>query len=247
MGKTLSLCVMLLGLGLGACTQAEDHAPATPHGNATAVITKSILEQSPAKKLSYSLGIVIGDSLADFQEIDLPALFSAIETFHTDKENLVIDKEEARENIMKKIDEQRALLKQQQAEQAETNTQKGEAFLQENATKEGIVTLESGLQYKVLQEGTGATPKETDTVEVHYTGTLIDGKVFDSSIERGAPAVFPVNGVIKGWTEALQQMKVGSKWKLYVPSDLGYGEHGAGRDIGPNAVLLFDVELLGIK
>lgn len=125
--------------------------------------------------------------------------------------------------------------------------QKGEQFLKENAAKEGVKTLPSGLQYKVIKEGEGKSPKATDTVSVHYKGTLIDGKEFDSSYKRGEPAEFPVNRVIKGWTEALQLMKEGSKWMLYIPSNLAYGERGAGADIGPNETLIFEVELLKVK
>jgi len=130
---------------------------------------------------------------------------------------------------------------------AETPQQKGEAFLKENATKEGVKTLPSGLQYKEIKAGTGKTPKATDTVSVHYRGTLINGKEFDSSYKRGEPAEFPVNRVIPGWTEALQLMKEGSKWMLYIPSKLAYGERGAGGDIGPNETLIFEVELLKVK
>lgn len=131
-----------------------------------------------------------------------------------------------------------------------TEAAKGEevAFLAENGKKEGIVTLPSGLQYEVLTKGEGTeSPKAESTVSVHYTGSLINGNVFDSSVQRGQPATFPVNGVIKGWTEALQLMKVGDKWKLYIPSELGYGARGAGADIPPHSLLIFDVELLEIK
>ena len=117
----------------------------------------------------------------------------------------------------------------------------GEKFLAENKTKEGVHTLKSGLQYKVLKEGKGAKPKATDTVKCHYEGRLIDGTVFDSSIRRNEPAEFPVNGVIAGWVEALQLMNVGAKWQLYIPSELAYGAHGAGQSIGPNETLIFDV------
>jgi FKBP-type peptidyl-prolyl cis-trans isomerase FklB len=123
----------------------------------------------------------------------------------------------------------------------------GETFLAANAKKEGVKTLSSGLQYKVVKEGTGATPKATDTVTVNYRGTLVDGTEFDSSYARNEPATFPVHGVIAGWTEALQLMKVGSKWELYVPASLAYGEKGAGGRIPPNAALVFEVELLAIK
>ncbi|MEC8273499.1 MAG: FKBP-type peptidyl-prolyl cis-trans isomerase, partial [Bacteroidota bacterium] len=123
----------------------------------------------------------------------------------------------------------------------------GQAFLDENAKNEGVITTASGLQYEVINKGTGATPVESDQVTVHYHGTLVDGTVFDSSVERGQPATFPVNGVIPGWVEALQLMNVGSKYKLYIPSDLAYGERGAGGSIGPNETLIFEVELLSIN
>ncbi len=123
----------------------------------------------------------------------------------------------------------------------------GEDFLKENAGKEGVVTLPSGLQYKIIKEGTGAKPQLTDKVKVHYHGTLIDGTVFDSSVDRGEPISFPVNGVIAGWTEALQLMPVGSKWKLFIPYNLAYGERGAGQQIGPFSTLVFEVELLDIE
>lgn len=126
------------------------------------------------------------------------------------------------------------------------NIEEGKSFLSENAKKSNVVTLTSGLQYTILKEGNGSKPKATDRVKCHYHGTLIDGKVFDSSIQRGTPAVFPVNGVIQGWIEALQLMNVGSKWKLFIPSELAYGEHGAGSDIGPHTTLIFEVELLDI-
>ena len=125
--------------------------------------------------------------------------------------------------------------------------EQGETFLAENKTKPGVVTLPDGLQYKIIQAGTGPKPATTDTVSVNYTGKLVDGKVFDASASHGGPASFEVGGVIKGWTEALQLMPVGSKWQLFIPSDLAYGERGAGGDIPPNSTLIFDVELLSIK
>jgi FKBP-type peptidyl-prolyl cis-trans isomerase FklB len=132
-------------------------------------------------------------------------------------------------------------------EKAAKNTEEGKKFLAENQKKAGVKTLPSGLQYKVLTEGAGKTPKAEDTVTVNYKGTLIDGTEFDSSYKRGQPATFQVKGVIKGWTEALQLMKEGSKWHLFIPPELAYGERGAGRDIGPNATLIFEVELLTVK
>jgi len=124
---------------------------------------------------------------------------------------------------------------------------KGEKFLQENATKEGVVTTPSGLQYKVIKQGEGKSPKATDTVLVHYEGTLIDGKIFDSSYQRKEPIEFPLNCVIAGWTEGVQLMKEGAKYRFFIPSKLAYGSRGAGRDIGPNEALIFDVELLEVS
>ncbi len=135
----------------------------------------------------------------------------------------------------------------QKATLGAANVEAGKKFLEENKTKEGVVTTESGLQYQVITEGTGVKPTLTDRVKCHYHGTLIDGTVFDSSVERKEPAVFPVNGVIKGWTEALQMMPVGSKWKLFIPADLAYGEAGAGDKVLPNSTLVFDVELIDIE
>jgi FKBP-type peptidyl-prolyl cis-trans isomerase FklB len=132
-------------------------------------------------------------------------------------------------------------------ELGEKNKNEGEAFLAENKKKEGVVTLPDGLQYKVIKEGDGNIPKLTDTVSINYRGTLINGTEFDSSYKRGKPATFPVKGIISGMSEALQLMKVGSKWQLFIPSQLAYGERGAGDDIGPNATLIFDVELLSIQ
>jgi FKBP-type peptidyl-prolyl cis-trans isomerase FklB len=155
-------------------------------------------------------------------------------------------------------DEARAALMQLQAEvrnkqqekmkvAGEMNKKEGAEFLEANKTKEGVVTLPSGLQYKILTEGTGPKPAASDTVVCNYRGTLISGTEFDSSYKRGQPASFPVNGVIKGWTEALQLMPVGSKWQLFVPAELGYGDRGAGGEIGPGATLIFEVELLSIQ
>ena len=130
---------------------------------------------------------------------------------------------------------------------AEENLSQGEVFLTENGKREGVVSLPSGLQYEVIHDGNGETPGNTDTVVTHYRGTLIDGKEFDSSHRRGEPASFPVNRVISGWTEALQLMTVGSKWKLFIPANLAYGERGAGKVIGPHATLIFEIELLEIQ
>ena len=135
----------------------------------------------------------------------------------------------------------------QQEEMLNKNLEIGAAFLEENSKKENVVSLPSGLQYEIITEGSGAKPKATDSVKCHYHGTLLDGTVFDSSVQRGQPAVFGVNQVIKGWVEALQLMSVGSKWKLFIPSSLAYGSQGAGNSIEPNSTLIFEVELLGIE
>ncbi|MDO1445869.1 FKBP-type peptidyl-prolyl cis-trans isomerase [Rhodocytophaga aerolata] len=136
---------------------------------------------------------------------------------------------------------------QKQQAKSSGNKKAGEDFLAENKNKEGVKTLPSGLQYQVLQAGKGKTPSKTDKVTTHYHGTLIDGTVFDSSYERGEPATFPVNGVIAGWTEALQLMQEGAKWRLFIPSNLAYGSRGAGSDIGPDSTLIFDVELISVN
>src|SRR6202008_1398185 len=160
---------------------------------------------------------------------------------------LLMSEDEARAAVMQVQNE----VRQKQAEKAKeagaANKKEGDEFLAANKAKEGVVTLPSGLQYKILTTGTGPKPAATDSVVCNYRGTLIDGKEFDSSYKRGQPATFPVNGVIKGWTEALQLMPVGSKWQLFIPPDLAYGERGAGADIGPNSTLIFDVELISIQ
>jgi len=149
--------------------------------------------------------------------------------------------------VQKTRQEQQKAQEEKMQQAAEKNKTEGEAFLAANKTKEGVVTLPSGLQYKILKQGTGAKPTASDSVVCNYRGTLIDGTEFDSSYKRGQPATFPVAQVIPAWTEALQLMPVGSKWQLFIPSELGYGARGAGAGIGPNATLVFDVELLSIK
>jgi FKBP-type peptidyl-prolyl cis-trans isomerase FklB len=198
-------------------------------------------------KISYSLGMNIGNNLKKQSiEVNTGSLVSGIKDALSGSKALMTE-QEVNETLT-------AFQKEMAAQQAERNKilveknkKEGEIFLAANKKKEGVVTLPSGLQYKVIKEGTGETPKLTDTVTVNYSGTLIEGTEFDSSYRRGQPATFPVKGVIAGWTEALQLMKVGSKWQLFIPSNLAYGERGAGRDIGPNTTLIFDVELLSIK
>jgi FKBP-type peptidyl-prolyl cis-trans isomerase FklB len=198
-------------------------------------------------KESYSLGYQFGQNLK-FQGVDvnLDIYTSGIKDALAG-EGPQMSTEEIRATITGL--QQRLQAAQQKAlkEQAEKNLSESKTFLEENKKKEGVKTLPSGLQYKVLTEGSGKAPKADDTVTVNYRGTLIDGTEFDSSYKRGQPATFKVNGVIKGWTEALQLMKEGSKWQLFIPPDLGYGERGAGRNIPPNSTLIFEVELISVK
>ena len=198
-------------------------------------------------KASYSIGYDIGATFKK-QNIDLntDALFNGLKEGLAGKE-ASLSKEE-REKTLEAF--QKEMMEKQAAaskEAATKNAAEGEKFLAENKKKEGVKTTASGLQYKVLKEGSGASPKDTDTVVTNYKGTLLDGTEFDSSYKRNEPATFPVNRVIKGWTEALQLMKPGAKYQLFIPAALAYGERGAGRDIGPNATLIFEVELLSIK
>ena len=198
-------------------------------------------------KVSYSIGMDIGNNLKK-QAIDVnpDALVYGIKDALSGGKALITE-QEVKDTLMAFQKEMASKQSERLKELGEKNKKEGEAFLAENKKKEGVITLPSGLQYKVIKEGTGETPKLTDTVTTNYRGTLIDGTEFDSSYRREQPATFPVKGVIAGWTEALQLMKVGSKWQLFTPSNLAYGERGAGRDIGPNAALIFDVELLSIK
>ena len=155
--------------------------------------------------------------------------------------------DEAKAEIQKFFTEMEERQRAQAAAAGKVNQEAGEAFLKENGAREGVKTTASGLQYEVIEEGTGAMPKASDDVTVHYTGKLIDGTVFDSSVERGAPATFGVTQVIPGWVEALQMMKEGAKWRLFIPSQLAYGPNGAGGVIGPNSTLIFDVELIKVN
>lgn len=191
-------------------------------------------------RISYCFGLSIASNLisSGVKEINAEAFNDAISTVFAGKMPEITPDEA--NNILQDYFEKL------QSERGDIAKAAGEKFLAENKTKEGIITLESGLQYKILKNGNGPKPKESDNVKCHYEGRLIDGTVFDSSIRRGEPAEFPVGGVIPGWVEALQLMDTGSKWQLYIPSELAYGTHGAGQAIGPNETLIFDVELLEI-
>ena len=197
-------------------------------------------------KTSYGIGLDIGRDIAKQSlEIDNELLLKGISDGLTNKEPLLSDKEieQVREDFSRT---RKAAMEKERQAAAEKNLNEGKAFLAENTKKKEIITLASGLQYQIVTPGTGASPKAEDNVKVHYRGMFPDGTEFDSSYTRGKPSVFPVNGVIPGWTEALQLMREGSKWKIFVPSNLAYGEKGAGRLIGPNQVLIFDIELLTI-
>ena len=197
-------------------------------------------------KASYSIGHDIGTTFKK-QNVDLnpEAILAGMKDAMAGKDAISKDeRDKVLEAFTKEMTEKQAAASK---EAAAKNAAEGEKFLAENKKKEGVKVTASGMQYKVLKEGTGPTPKETDTVVTNYKGTLIDGTEFDSSYKRGEPASFPVNRVIKGWTEALQMMKTGSKYQLFIPPNLAYGERGAGRDIGPNSTLIFEVELLSIK
>ena len=192
-------------------------------------------------KISYALGLSIGNNFraSGIKGLEIDDFIKGInDVFNEAKPAIAFD--EAQRLLQ-------AYFKDLQAEKFEMNKQVGEEFLRINKEKRGVVTLPSGLQYEVLKTGDGQKPGPNDKVRCHYHGTLIDGRVFDSSIERGQPAVFGVSQVIRGWTEALQLMNVGSKWRLFIPSDMAYGAHGAGEAIEPNMTLSFDVELLGIE
>lgn len=227
---------------------------ATPPKSQPGAVTK----RAPAKaapltlktqkeKASYALGMNFGTGLRK-QSIDVdPAILARglRDSFSNGKTLLTEDEARA---VLTQLQSEVRKKQQQLAQQlGDDNKKQGMAFLETNKTKDGVVTLPSGLQYKVLQEGTGPKPAPTDTVVCNYRGALLDSTEFDSSYKRGQPATFPVTGVIKGWTEALQLMPVGSKWQLFIPSELAYGERGAGAQIGPNATLIFEVELLSIQ
>ncbi|BCI64105.1 MULTISPECIES: FKBP-type peptidyl-prolyl cis-trans isomerase [Bacteroidales] len=191
-------------------------------------------------KLSYALGLSMGNNFksSGIQSLNIDDFANGVKAIY--------------ENIKPEMsyDEAKQIINEfftrMQQEITEKNREIGEKFLVENKKRAGVITLPSGLQYEVITEGKGAKPKATDRVKCHYEGQLINGQVFDSSVKRGEPAVFGVNQVIPGWVEALQLMPVGSKWKLYIPSDLAYGEKGAGEAIAPNSTLIFEVELLDI-
>lgn len=193
------------------------------------------------EKLSYALGMSMASNLiqSGLKNLDVNAFSKAVSDVMGNA-SPAMSPQDANQLIQE-------YFSKKQENMLNENLEKGRAFLEENKKNANVVALASGLQYEILTEGNGPKPKATDKVRCHYHGTLIDGTVFDSSVQRGQPAVFGVNQVIKGWVEALQLMPVGSKWRLFIPSELAYGKQGAGNSIGPNSTLIFDVELLGIE
>jgi FKBP-type peptidyl-prolyl cis-trans isomerase FklB len=261
--STLTVGILTLGTMVAQTTPASTPKPATatksgttgataktsstakPHTAATT--PKALTLTTQKEKLSYAIGMNLGQSMKkDAVDIDPTVLARAIKDALTGSKMAMSDAEAQtvitafRSEMMKK--------KEAEAHQAgDANKQAGEKFLSENKTKPGVVTLPSGLQYKIIKQGDGPKPTASDTVVTNYRGTLINGTEFDSSYKRNEPATFPVGQVIKGWTEALQLMPVGSKWQLFIPSNLAYGERSPGPEIGANSTLVFDIELLSIQ
>lgn len=206
------------------------------------VMAENATLDTEQQKLSYIFGIQVGQQMMmEGVELEMDAFSAGVADMMAGRQPQM-DQATAQEIIgkyqQKKSQELAAMMNKKQAE--------SKAYMAENAKKDGVVTTDSGLQYEIIEEGDGATPKATDKVIAHYEGTLIDGTVFDSSIQRGEPATFPVNGVIQGWQEVLQMMKEGAKWRVVIPGNLAYGPQGAGEMIGPNETLIFDIELIAI-
>ncbi|WZP00598.1 FKBP-type peptidyl-prolyl cis-trans isomerase [Isosphaeraceae bacterium EP7] len=241
----LMVVALAMGLTIGLARAQE------PAGKATAPAAKAADKPAPSEaelktKVSYGIGLDFGKKFkAQGADIDPDQFVKGLKDGLAGTKAALTD-EEINEAFKAFSAAMQTKAQATMAAVAGKNKKEGEAFLAANKSKEGVKTLPSGLQYKVLKNGTGKTPKATDTVSAHYAGRLLDGTEFDSSIKRGEPADFPVNGVIPGWIEALQLMKVGSKWQLFIPSEMAYGERGQAT-IPPNSVLIFDVELLGIQ
>ena len=246
--KHYMVCAAMLTM-LAVAASAQDSGSATPAITeaqpAAAPAPAAAPSMSEADKLSYVIGMQIGKSFKSQEfEANISVLVKGIEDVQAGREP-VIPESEVKEIMMAHQRKVMAKLQEKKRIEGEANAAKGKEFLAQNKANEGVVELPSGLQYKVLTEGTGKTPVSDSRVKVNYRGTLLDGTEFDSSYKRNTPAEFAVNGVIKGWTEALLLMKEGAKWQLFIPSDLAYGERGTG-NIPPNSVLTFEVELLEV-
>ena len=231
------LAVAALALLAAACAKPADQATGATAGDLT----------TDAQKFGYAIGVDLGKSLKQVEaDVDVAALKAGIDEAMAGKEPRLDDKarQEIKTTVAKKIQERQLA---ERAEKATKAKEAGEKFLVENGKKEGVKTTASGLQYEVITEGKGDHPTKDDKVTVHYKGTLINGETFDSSYDRNQPVTFPLGNVIPGWTEGVQLMTPGSKYKLYIPSALGYGERGAGAKIGPNETLIFEVELLNVE
>ena len=253
----LAASVLSLGSGMAQQTPSTTTKPATttkpPTTTSKPKTASSSATQQPLKlttqkeKLSYAIGMNIGQSMKkDALDIDPAILTRALKDALSGSKPQMTE-EEAKAVITTFRNEMIAKKQAEEKKISDANKQAGEQFLATNKTREGVVTQPSGLQYKIIKQGDGPKPTATDTVETNYRGTLINGTEFDSSYKRGEPATFPVNQVIKGWTEALQLMPVGSKWQLFIPADLAYGPRSPSPEIGPNSALIFDIELLSIK
>ncbi len=238
--KVFALLALSALLGANYAFAADSKAPAKEEIPAKANKGEGPPLASQAEKVSYLFGSQVGASMKrDKLEVDSKSFMRGFVDALGGKDSQLTEEES--QAVMVAFQKQ---MKAKEEAAASDAKKEGDTWLAENKKKEGVKVTDSGLQYKVIKDGTGAKPKLTDTVTAHYEGHLIDGKVFDSSYKRGEPAKFPVDGVIPGWTEALQLMKVGSKWELYIPSQLAYGEGGAGGDIGPNSALVFTIELI---
>ncbi|WP_376696525.1 FKBP-type peptidyl-prolyl cis-trans isomerase [Wenzhouxiangella sp. EGI_FJ10305] len=212
----------------------------------TAALAQDEALETPEDRLSYTIGMDIGGSLAEQDmDLDLDLLIEALRASYNGEETLLTEEEALaeREAFMQRRQQQ---MEAQREEEGTANREAGEAFLAENAERDDVMVTDSGLQYRVIEEGDGASPAAEDQVTVHYKGTLIDGTVFDSSYDRGEPIAIEVDAVIPGWTEGLQLMSEGGKYEFFIPSDLAYGEQGRPGPIGPNSTLIFEVELLEV-
>jgi FKBP-type peptidyl-prolyl cis-trans isomerase FklB len=228
-------------------TKAQPASPTKAQSSASSKAQPALILKTQKDKFSYSLGMNLGASLhRQAVPVDPAILARGLRDSLAGGKTLLTE-DEARATLMEVQNDLRKKQQEKMQLVGETNKKEGEAFLAANKGKEGVVTLPDGLQYKILTQGTGPKPSASDSVVCNYRGALINGTEFDSSYKRGQPTTFPVSGVIKGWTEALPLMPVGSKWQLFIPPDLAYADRGAGPDIGPNATLIFEVELLSIQ